>query len=99
MKVRKKKLFLSLSLSGNSTLLRSPHSHPQLLRSCPGDMLEEKAAFVSRCEREETPGTRRVFSIFKVPSLLLRDATGGEGGSESYSLTLRSVSTTVYFNI
>lgn len=42
---------------------------------------EEKARLVSRWKRVERLCERSVsFSIFKVPSLLLRDATGGVGG-------------------
>lgn len=46
----------------------------------------EKARLVSRWKRAERLCERSVsFSIFKVPSLLLRDATGGGWRSESCS--------------
>lgn len=82
---------------------RYPHIVLDSSRSLLGDMVREK----SRWQRVESLCERSVsFSIFKVPSLLLRDATGGGGGqkvclgwrSKSFNLTSVDLLFTLHLN-
>lgn len=71
----------------------APHIVVELLRS--GSMKKLRAAEVSPSVRGETVSAACLFSIFKVPSLLLRDATVGEvrkyqGGAINPGLTALS---------